>query len=75
MYTKLEDMKMAQTILFYLSKNPNATRSQLTRDCYTNMRRLKQVLEEGYINIPPQMPRELRNKEYRDNKAIQSSGS
>jgi len=73
MYTKLDDMKMAQTILFYLSKNPNATRTQLIRDCYTTMRRITKLQEEGYINIPPQMPREIRNREYRENKAIQQT--
>lgn len=75
MYTKLEDMKMAQTILFYLSKHPTATRSELTKDCYTNMRRLKQLEAAGYITIPEVMPRSLRNKKYYENKAVQSSGS
>ena len=42
MYTKLDDMKMAQKILDYLEKNPTALRGQITRDCFTNMRRLKQ---------------------------------
>jgi len=75
MYTKLDDIKLAETILFYLSKIPNATRTQLTKDCHVNMRRLKQLESEGYINIPPEMPREIRNKEYRENKALQSNGS
>ena len=72
MYTKLDDMNMAKKILDYLEKNPTALRGQITRDCFTNMRRLKQLELEGYINIPPEMPREVRNREYRENKAVQS---
>jgi hypothetical protein len=72
MYTKLDDVKMAQKILDYLAKNPSALRGQITRDCFTNMRRLKQLELEGYINIPPEMPREIRNREYYANKAVQS---
>ena len=73
MYTKLEDMNMAKKILDYLEKNPKALRGQITRDLFTNMRRLKQLESEGYINIPPEMPREIRNREYRENKAIQQT--
>ena len=75
MYTKLDDVKMAQKILDYIQKNPSATRSDIRRYCFTNMRRLKQLESEGYINIPPEMPREIRNKEYRENKALQSESA
>jgi hypothetical protein len=54
MYTKLEDMSMAKKVLDYLEKNPKALRGQITRDLFTNMRRLKQLESEGYINIPPE---------------------
>ena len=75
MYTKLDDMKMAKKIQLYLEKNPSATRMNITKDCFTNMRRLKQLEADGYITIPAVMPRGLRNKQYYENKAIQSSGS
>ena len=75
MYTKLDDIKMAQKILLYMEKNPSAIRKDIVKYCFTNMRRLRQLEGEGYINIPPPMPRELRNKEYRENKAIQSASS
>jgi len=75
MYTKLDDIKMAQTILFYLSKIPNATRADIRRDCHTNMRRLNQLQADGYLIMPPPMPREIRNKEYRENKALQSESA
>jgi len=75
MYTKLDDIKMAKKIKLYLEKNPNATRMNIAKDCFTNMRRLRQLEAEGYINIPAPMPREIRNREYYANKAIQSSGS
>lgn len=72
MYTKLDDMKMAQKILDYIEKNPSATRSDIRKHCFTNMRRLRQLEAEGYINIPAPMPREIRNREYYANKAVQS---
>lgn len=72
MYTKLDDMKMAQKILDYIEKNPSATRSDIRKYCFTNMRRLRQLEAEGYINIPTPMPREIRNREYYANKAVQS---
>lgn len=75
MYTKLDDIKMSKKILDYIEKNPSALRGQITRDFFTNMRRLKQLESEGYINIPLEMPREIRNKEYRENKALQSESS
>jgi hypothetical protein len=68
MYTKLEDINMAQTILFYLSKIPNATRADIRRDCHTNMRRLRQLEADGYIKLPEPMPLALRNKEYYSDK-------
>jgi len=72
MYTKLDDMKMAQKILDYIQKNPSATRSDIRKDCFTNMRRLRQLEAEGYLNIPAPMPRGIRNREYYANKAVQS---
>ena len=72
MYTKLDDIKMAQKILDYIEKNPSATRSDIRKHCFTNMRRLRQLEAEGYINIPTPMPREIRNREYYANKAVQS---
>jgi len=33
---------------------------------------LRQLEAEGYINIPTPMPREIRNREYYANKAVQS---
>jgi hypothetical protein len=75
MYTKIDDMNMAQKILLYIEKNPNATRKDITKYCFTNMRRLRQLESEGYINIPAPMPRSLRNREYYANKAIQSESS
>ena len=73
MYTKIDDVNMAQKILNYIENNPIATRKDITKYCFTNMRRLRQLEAEGYINIPPPMPRELRNKEYRENQALQST--
>ena len=75
MYTKIDDMNMAQKILSYIEKNPSATRKDITKYCFTNVRRLRQLEADGYINIPPPMPRELRNKKYRDNKAVQPSST
>lgn len=72
MYTKLDDVKMAQKILDYIQKNPSATRSDIRRYCFTNMRRLRQLEAEGYLNIPAPMPRGIRNREYYANKAVQS---
>ena len=65
-------MKMAQKILDYIEKNPSATRSDIRKHCFTNMRRLRQLEAEGYINIPTPMPREIRNREYYANKTVQS---
>ena len=75
MYTKIDDMNMAQKILLYIKKNPNATRKDITKYCFTNMRRLRQLESEGYINIPAPMPRGIRNRDYYENKAIQSASS
>jgi len=75
MYTKIDDMNMAQKILSYIEKNPSATRKDITKYCFTNVRRLRQLEADGYINIPPPMPRELRNKKYRDNKTVQPSST
>ena len=72
MYTKLDDVKMAQKILDYIQKNPSATRLDIRRYCFTNMRRLRQLEAEGYLNIPAPMPRGIRNREYYANKAVQS---
>ena len=72
MYTKLDDVKMAQKILDYIQKNPSATRSDIRRYCFTNMRRLRQLEAEGYLNIPAPMPRGIRNREYYANKAVKS---
>ena len=75
MYTKLDDVKMAQKILDYIQKNPSATRSDIRRYCFTNMRRLRQLEAEGYLNIPAPMPRGIRNREYYANKALQSESA
>jgi hypothetical protein len=75
MYTKLDDVKMAQKILDYIQKNPSATRSDIRRYCFTNMRRLRQLEAEGYLNIPAPMPRGIRNREYYANKAVQSESA
>lgn len=61
MYTKLDDMKMVEIITYYLSKTPNATRTKIAKDCYTNFHRLKYLEEEGLITLPPPMDRGLRN--------------
>jgi hypothetical protein len=75
MYTKLDDIKMAQKILDYIKKKPNATRADIRKYCFTNMRRLRQLEADGYLTMPAPMPREIRNKEYRENKALQSTSS
>lgn len=75
MYTQLDDIKMAKKVKAYIESNPSATRSTIMKYCFTNMRRLRQLEAEGYLNIPPPMPREMRNKEYYANKALQSEGS
>jgi len=71
MYTKLDDIKMAKKILLYLENNPYATRTDVQKYCFTNMRRLRQLESEGYIVIPPAMPKGIRNKKYYANQAIQ----
>jgi hypothetical protein len=75
MYTKLDDINMAQKILDYIKKKPSATRADIRRGCFTNMRRLRQLQADGYLIMPPPMPREIRNKEYRENKALQSESA
>jgi len=61
MYTKLEDKKMVDLITFYLSKHSNATRTDITKNCYTNSHRLKYLEQEGLIKLPSPMDRGLRN--------------
>lgn len=75
MYTKLDDMRIAKKILLYIEQNPSATRKNIRHYFSTNMRRLKQLEADGYLTMPLPMPREIRNKEYRENKAIQSTHS
>lgn len=75
MHTKIDDMNMARKILLYIEKNPNATRKDITKYCFTNMRRLRQLEADGYLTMPAPMPREIRNKEYRENKALQSESA
>jgi len=72
-YTKLDDMRIAKNILLYVEQNPSATRKNIMQYFSTNMRRLKQLEADGYLTMPLPMPREIRNKEYRENKAIQST--
>jgi hypothetical protein len=72
-YTKIDDMRMAQKILLYIDKNPSATRKEIMHHCFTNMRRLRQLEADGYLTIPLPTPRGIRNKEYYENKAIQST--
>lgn len=75
MHTKIDDIKMAQRIKDFIEKNPNATRDKIYKGCFTNVHRVRKLEQEGYVNIPLATPRELRNREYYDNKAIQSEGS
>lgn len=72
MYTKLDDLKMAHKIHIYMVNHPNATRQSISRNCLTTIKRMKQLEKEGYIKLPEAMPRELRNREYYANKAVQS---
>lgn len=75
MYTKLDDLKMAHTIHIYMLNHPNATRQSIAKNCYTTIKRMKQLEKEGYIKLPLPMPREFRNREYYANKAIQQASS
>ena len=61
MYTKLEDLKTAEIINFYIAKNPHATRTNIVESCYTNFHRLKYLEKEGLIKLPPPLPFGERN--------------
>jgi hypothetical protein len=75
MYTKLDDIKMAKKIMDYVEKNPTANRKKIIKYCFTNWRRLNQLEAEGYINILPPTPLAERNREWRENKTIQSEST
>lgn len=51
MYTKLDDWKLANQVVEYLTENPKATRKELCEHFRTNDRRLRQLEEEHLINI------------------------
>jgi hypothetical protein len=51
MYTKLDDWKLANQVVEYLTVNPKATQKELCEHFRTNERRLKQLEEEHLINI------------------------
>ena len=75
MYTKVDDRKMANKILFYIVGCPSATIDDIMKNCHTNYRRLKKLEAEGYIVLPKPTARGQRNKQYYEDKAIQSSGA
>jgi hypothetical protein len=51
MYTKLDDWKLANQVVEYLTVNPRATQKELCEKFMTNEHRLKQLEEEHLINI------------------------
>ena len=51
MYTKLDDWKLANQVVEYLTANPKATQKELCEKFRTNFHRLKQLEEEHLINI------------------------
>lgn len=69
-YSYSYDQQQADKIMAYIRMYPSCTRKQITIDCITNAHRLKYLELEGLIHLPPPMPREIRNKEYRENKTI-----
>jgi len=75
MYTKVDDRKMANKILFYIVGYPSATIDDIIKNCHTNYRRLKKLEAEGYIVLPKPTARGQRNKQYYEDKTIQSSGA
>ena len=52
MYTKFDDLDMMKRIRSYLAINPNATRQDVCKNCFTNTRRLQLLEKEGYNDIP-----------------------
>ena len=51
MYTKLDDWKLANQVVEYLTENPKATQKEICKKFRTNEHRLKQLEEEHLINI------------------------
>jgi hypothetical protein len=64
MYTKLDDMKMAQKILAYLDQHPNAILKDIIKHNFTNHKRIKKLQSDGYLTLPLPMERAVRNKAY-----------
>lgn len=61
MYTKFDDLDMMKRIRSYLAINPNATRQEICKNCFTNTIRLKKLEQEGYNDIPKPLNRGDRN--------------
>jgi hypothetical protein len=69
-YSVTYDRDQATKINKILLSYPNITQKALCVACITNEHRLKYLESEGLIHLPPPMPREIRNKKYRENKTI-----
>lgn len=51
-YTKLEDVKLAQTIITFIKNNPKTYKAEIERQCFISRQRLDKLSKEGYLFLP-----------------------
>jgi len=75
MYTKLDDERHAKLVQKYISEHPEDCVKQIVQNCVITRRRLLQLQTEGLISLPEPMALGVRNKRWRENKALQSAST
>ena len=75
MYTKLDDERHAKFIQKYINEHPEDCVKDIVQNCVVTRRRLQQLKNEGLISLPEPLALGVRNKRWRENKALQSASS
>ena len=75
MYTRLDDERHAKLIQKYISEHPEDCVKDIVQNCRVTRRRLLQLKTEGLVVLPQPMTLGVRNKRWRENKAVQSASS
>ena len=75
MYTKLDDERHAKHIQAYINEHPHDCIKDIIQNCVVTRRRLLQLKTEGLISLPEPLALGVRNRKWRENKALQPSSS